>query len=252
MRLLVSLVHPVEVDAALSGGADILDVKDPATGTAAPPDLEVLRAICSAVDSRRPVSVALGESTAPRERLLERARAFGSCGVDFVKIALSGRRDDDLDCLDDIVQTLAATDPAIRVVGLAYADLERANGVTPALLPEVAATAGAYAVMLDTAYKKKGTTLLSHLQPDRLAGVIGSARAVGLEVGLAGSLDLSEITALLTLQPSVIGVRGAACRRGRTGRLDPDRVRRLAQLVGAGPSGVTTSHWSPAGSAVRK
>src|SRR5438067_2429694 len=60
MRLLVSVADAAEARAALAGGADIIDAKEPRHGALGAVAPDVLRAIRNAVAVRRPVSAALG------------------------------------------------------------------------------------------------------------------------------------------------------------------------------------------------
>ena len=54
--LLVSVRTADEVAAALDGGADLIDVKEPAKGPLAPAEAEVVAAVIDAVDGKVPVS----------------------------------------------------------------------------------------------------------------------------------------------------------------------------------------------------
>jgi (5-formylfuran-3-yl)methyl phosphate synthase len=58
-----------------------------------------------------------------------------------------------------------------------------------------------------------------------------AARAAGRLVALAGSLDGDAIARLAGLA-DVVGVRGAACRGGRSGEVDAGRVAELRRRVG--------------------
>src|SRR5205823_2135975 len=62
MRLLVSVRGPVEACAALAGGADVIDAKDPACGALGAVSAERLAAIRRTVGAARPVSAALGDA----------------------------------------------------------------------------------------------------------------------------------------------------------------------------------------------
>ncbi|HKB38458.1 MAG TPA: (5-formylfuran-3-yl)methyl phosphate synthase, partial [Gemmataceae bacterium] len=83
-QLLVSVRSAREAEAALAGGADVIDVKEPRRGPLGRADNAVLRAVLVAIAGRRPVSAALGE-------LIE--DGGGSplpAGVRFVKWGLAG------------------------------------------------------------------------------------------------------------------------------------------------------------------
>ena len=60
-RLLVSVRDAAEAEAALAGGADLIDVKEPSRGPLGRADAGVIRYVVKAVGGRAPVSAALGE-----------------------------------------------------------------------------------------------------------------------------------------------------------------------------------------------
>src|SRR5256886_12111882 len=62
MRLLVSVRGSVEARAAVAGGADVIDAKDPARGALGPVRRDRLAAIRRAGGAARPVSAALGDA----------------------------------------------------------------------------------------------------------------------------------------------------------------------------------------------
>lgn len=230
MRLLVSVRDAGEVGAATWGGAEILDVKDPTRGPLGAPSLSVLRAVCAATPAGLPISVALGDADALSDTLCRSARAAAACGVAFLKVALRGEVGRAGAWLRELVASVGDTHPDARVVAVAYADALASDRPSLFAIPDVAAAAGAYAVMLDTA-TKDGRTLLGHLQDRDLALWIAAAHAAGLWAGCAGSLGTPEIERLRDLAPDVVGVRGAACRGSRTGRLDAALVAALRDAV---------------------
>src|SRR6266513_157132 len=89
MRLLVSVASAAEASAALAGGADVIDAKDPRAGTLGAVAFDVLREIHAAVAGRRPVTAALGDAADEAE--IERAsRAFAAAGASLVKVGFAG------------------------------------------------------------------------------------------------------------------------------------------------------------------
>src|SRR4051812_39902678 len=79
--LLVSVRSPQEALAALAGGADIIDVKEPANGSLGRAEDDVIRAVVDVVAGRRPVSAAMGE-------LVEES-ACSIAGLNFLKWGLA-------------------------------------------------------------------------------------------------------------------------------------------------------------------
>src|SRR2546426_12839001 len=63
MQLLISVAGPAEARAALLGGADVIDAKDPRRGALGPVSLQRLAAIRAAVAGARPLSAAVGDAT---------------------------------------------------------------------------------------------------------------------------------------------------------------------------------------------
>jgi hypothetical protein len=118
-----------------------------------------------------------------------------------------------------------------HVVAVAYADGERTDGFPPAELPGVAARAGIHAVMLDTA-RKDGVSTFEALGEGVIASFLASARALGLKTALAGALRLEDLARSARLGVDVVGVRGAACVGGRTGRVSASKVRELREALG--------------------
>ena len=62
MRLLVSVATAADARAAIEGGADIVDAKDPGAGALGAVTLDRLREIRDAVAGARPLTAALGEA----------------------------------------------------------------------------------------------------------------------------------------------------------------------------------------------
>src|SRR5256885_4242496 len=87
MRLLVSVRGSVEARAALAGGADVIDAKDPARGALGPVQRDRLAAIRRVVGAARPVSAALGDAD---DDAMAAAAAAAARGVAFVKLGLGG------------------------------------------------------------------------------------------------------------------------------------------------------------------
>lgn len=242
-----------EVAAAVAGGADIVDVKDPAGGPLGAPAPHMIHAVRAAVFPPRLVSAALGDAAEFSDTLAAVARGAAMCGVDFVKVGLVGQSHRAGALLRAVVEAAGEARSDTRVVAVAYADAEQVGAVSPFSVPALAAAAGAHVVMLDTAIKN-GNSLLAHLQEPSLSRFIAAARDAGLWVGLAGSLGAAEIERVRELEPDVVGVRGSACRGGRVGRVDAALVKRLRQAIRRQPalSGATISHSSPGGNALGK
>jgi uncharacterized protein (UPF0264 family) len=210
--LLASVADLDEAAMALAGGADILDLKDPARGAlGAWPTAAIARAVARFA-GLRPLSATIGDLPLEPETVCRRVRAVAATGVDIIKIGIFA---------GDLAATLAALAPLAqsrRLVAVMFADR-----VPPLSQLADFAAAGFFGVMLDTADKRAGG-LRRHLDPTTLAAFIAQARQLRLGVGLAGSLQLEDIAPLAALSPDWLGFRGALCSGGRSDRLDPNRL----------------------------
>ena len=230
MQLLVSVDGPAEARAALRGGADVIDAKDPRRGALGPVPLQRLAAIRAAVAGARPLSAALGDA-ASEEALARAVVAAASLGVVFVKVGFAGVTSEARARRLAVAAQRAGADAGTQVVLVAYADWRRAVSLAPARVLVVAADAGAAGVLLDTA--NKGAPLFTIESPESVAGWIAAAHAGGLFAALAGGLSGPEFARARALGADVVGVRGAACVGGRTGRVSRARVAALRALAGA-------------------
>src|SRR5256886_10873161 len=89
MQLLVSVRSAAEASAAIAGGADIVDAKEPDAGALGAVSLDVLREVRVVVASKRPLSAATGD--AADEAAIERtAHAFAAAGAPVVKAGFAG------------------------------------------------------------------------------------------------------------------------------------------------------------------
>ena len=230
--LLVSVIAPDEVEAALEGGADIVDVKNPAEGSLGAATPAVLLAVRARLPPGLPLSAALGDAPLPGTMALAAAGA-AACGASYLKLGLRGlaRAEDAVALLSAVQEVAHRLQTPPHVVAVAYADAERSHGFPPAELPAVAARAGLHAVMLDTA-RKDGASTFEALGEGAIAGFLASARALGLKTALAGALRLEDLARSARLGVDVVGVRGAACVGGRTGRVSAAKVRELREALG--------------------
>jgi uncharacterized protein (UPF0264 family) len=231
--LLVSVRGADEVEAALAGGAALIDVKEPRRGALGRAGDETIAEVAAAVAGRLSVSAALGEL---RQAVgLELPAALDRLA--FVKWGLAGYPGQRLAWrmeLDAAVGRLRRVRPECRFVAVAYADWEQAGAPAPTDVCTYACDHNAGALLLDT-WHKDGSTLLNHLDADTIGRLAERCRAADVKVALAGSLGAEEIERLRAVQPDWFAVRGSVCRGGRRQTaVDEGRVRRLAELVQGG------------------
>ena len=242
MRLLVSVLNQHEAAAALAGGADIIDAKDPLSGPLGAVSIPALRDICSVARDAYLVTAALGD--ADDEQAIEgMACTFAGMGARLVKVGFAG--------IVDIGRTVSLLKAAVRgatagsdgrcgVVAVAYADARLVASLSQDELTEAAVRAGTRGVLLDTA-DKRGPGLRDLLSQDALAAWAAAAHEAGLLVAVAGKLQADDLGFARDAGADIAGVRGAACEGGREGRVTTERVRALRMLCGStvGPDRAT-------------
>ena len=245
MKLLVSVVSADEARAALAGGADIIDVKDPREGALGAPSPRTLAEVVAAVDGAAPVSVALGDLPDLPHTAALAACGAAACGVDYVKLGLRGVRGLDravalVTAVADALALAAAgaaaagaaapcvaraaprgTGPA--VIAAAYADGATVDppAFDPALLPELVARTGIAGALIDTLVKD-GRGLYGSLPEATVADLVARTRAAGGSFGVAGQLRAGQLG---RVEADIVGVRSAVCRGGDRGAsLDAELV----------------------------
>jgi (5-formylfuran-3-yl)methyl phosphate synthase len=223
--LLVSVRDAEEARAALAGGADVIDVKEPRRGALGPAEPQTWRDIHTAVGERVITSAALGELLHdPVEMLAPRTAGFG-----FAKIGLAGCQDAS-GWIERWRRAVRVLPPGVSAVPVAYADWPRARAPSPSVALWLAGQSTARLLLVDT-WDKSGGSLIDTLSSQTLDEIAHDARQAGIGLALAGSLHHSDIEWVMRLAPAYVGVRGAACRGGRNGTIEMTRVKSLATIV---------------------
>ncbi|MCE9630259.1 MAG: (5-formylfuran-3-yl)methyl phosphate synthase [Planctomycetia bacterium] len=230
--LLVSVRSVDEAVEAVAGGAAIIDVKEPSRGPLGCADADVAAAIVAAVGPAGHCTLACGElaSGVPMlaahvDRVVRLAAVTGAAprGMKAGPAGLT---------IDEWRAAFAALKsglPAgVEPVAVAYADWDRAAAPEPEALIAAAAAVGGLTLLIDTS-DKAGPGLVKTCGLARLAEWVALAGSVGIRVALAGRLEPAELRLVAATGAAIVGVRSAACRGGRMGRVDRGKV---AALVG--------------------
>lgn len=222
-QLLVSVRNVNEARAALAGGADVVDVKEPTSGALGRASATVMQDIAAVVGGSPgiPCSVALGE-------LLELPggddRLLVPDTVRWVKLGLSGCADQPswLPMWADVRRRLNRNVGWIAVV---YADVDAARSPAMREVLDAAMSTGCAGLLIDT-FTKSGGSLLDFCSLNELQDIVTCGQHAGLKVALAGRVQLRDVPALVGLQPDLIAVRSAVCRQNdRLSAVDAEAVR---------------------------
>jgi uncharacterized protein (UPF0264 family) len=212
---------------------DLLDIKEPARGSLGRAEDHVIAEVVHCVAGQVPLSAALGE--------LREANPIGRLppGISFAKLGLAGCRSwanwsarwrtslDGLPC-------------GVTPVAVGYADWRTCDAPCPEEVLVHGAHFGCGAALLDT-YDKSAGGVFDHRSLAELAQWIAEAHRLDMLAVIAGSLSVQTAAQAAALGPDYIAVRGAACRGGRSGLLEPQRIVAIRRrLQGA-------SCWAPSG-----
>jgi (5-formylfuran-3-yl)methyl phosphate synthase len=230
MRLMISVISAAEAREAVQGGAEILDIKNPAEGSlgAQPPGL--IKEISRLFSAEAEISAAIGDMPNLPGTAALAALGAAACGVHDVKVGLLGLRSeaDAVTLLREV--RLAVREFNISIIAALFADYRQAGTLNPECLPHIAAAAGVNGCLVDTAIKD-GRSLFDFIEPQSLRRLGVQIHEAGLSFALAGALRERDLPLARELGADVIGLRTAACRDNcRDGPLEAARVRSLCAL----------------------
>lgn len=226
---MISVVSADEAREALQGGAEILDIKNPAEGSLGAQSPQTIKEIKKLATGKVKISVAIGDLPNLPGTAALAALGAAVCGADYVKAGLYGPRNE-----ADAIALLGAVKSALHqyecsIIAAGYADSNRTGSLRPEFLPRVALAAGVQGCLLDTAIKD-GHNLFDFIDLQEIGRLIEEAHAGGLMFGLAGALREQDLPVVRDLGADVVGLRTLVCRNNqRNGPLDAALVRRLTR-----------------------
>lgn len=237
-RLLVSVRNADEAIAAIKGGADIIDVKEPdhgALGCATPP---VIREIAAAMRAfgraETPLSLALGELSEWQEGNLSGVRdTIFSVRPHYLKIGLAAAfNTQEPELWASEWQDVRSTIPGEhRWVAVAYADSKNAMSPHVDLVLNAAIETECSVLLIDT-HTKNSSSLLNWLSLRELTSIRHLTERHGIKLALAGRVTLEILDSVLQIQPDIVAIRGAACNQGRrTASVSQILVRELREAI---------------------
>jgi len=233
--LLISVRDASEVDVALSGGADIIDVKNPDAGSLGRPLPRTVFEVNRALSLSAPLSMALGELTE-----WSPWRDFPMpTSVRWLKLGLAGCAGDSgwmSRWLNVRRRIEAEAGRGFGWIAVAYADHEVANAPTRDAVLHAAIETCCDGVLIDT-FQKFHQSLRDCVTPKRLGEWLSAARDYGLQTAVAGSLTIADLEWLLPLRPDIVAVRGAVCEvANRKQAIDGNAVRRFHHALTGTPA----------------
>lgn len=247
-QLLVSVRTAEELCAAITGGADIIDLKEPshgALGCLHPDQLAQCLDVHRQTKVPPPLSVAMGELndwlqpwSHKQQKIMSLIEANQS-GIRFLKFGLSDVSESEFvgrwhqlmralipsvqGCSDgagtsaeEASQTSTTQEPHLRkpwIIPAIYADTRNASSPEPEAVLQACTELAIRGILIDT-HTKDGRGLRGWMDRDRLILLQAQTRRQGMFLALAGQIDQRHLAEVISIQPDVIGVRGAVCETG--------------------------------------
>jgi (5-formylfuran-3-yl)methyl phosphate synthase len=234
LKLLISPINELEAREAILGGADIIDVKNPAEGALGANYPWVIRRIREITPKNLAVSCTLGEVGNLPGSISLAAYGAASLGLDYIKVGLYGIQtpEEAIFLLQNVRKAAKESNPKIKIVVAGYADAEKIGAINPKFIPEIAYNSQVDVAMLDTSVKD-GKNLFDHRTIDQLKRFVDSSHSFGLEVALAGSLRKQDLPVVYGLGTDIAGLRGAACTNSNrvTGQINRKMVSELVEAL---------------------
>lgn len=248
-QLLISARSAVECLEAVHGGAEILDLKEPASGALGRVTAEQLAACLAVLEPHSDgisVSLAMGELlewgpglSPDQSAFVEIIRAHKH-RIRFLKFGLSGcdesafraewtvrlsalRRLVSASSLTDGTQSGAVNQTRIHsephFIPACYADWKQAASPPPIAVVSALPNLCSPGMLIDT-FVKNGTGVFGYLSSGELEVISQSCRAASMFLALAGQIGVSDLSRVAGVCPDIVGVRGVVCREGRESALD--------------------------------
>jgi uncharacterized protein (UPF0264 family) len=234
LKLLISPKNEAEAVEAAAGGADIIDVKNPAEGPLGASFPWIIRRIRQVTPANIEVSCTVGEAPNLPGSIALASLGAASTGVDYIKAGLFGLKtaEEAVYLMRNVTKAAKECNPAIKVVVSGYADAARVGTVDPMQVPKIAYEAKADIAMLDTAIKD-GKNLFIFLTKPQLSRFVDEAHGYGLKAALAGALQKQDLPEVYALGADIAGVRGAACTHSDrvNGQITREKVQELVEIV---------------------
>lgn len=209
MLLMVSVQELEEAKEAVSGGADIVDVKnlkEMIVGSNFPP---VIREVRSAFPNEIHVSVTLG--AVPNQAGTVSLAVYGAAALGATSVKVGFVQTDYDTALRILKESRRALEGfTTKLIAATFADSYLYEGLDPKLVIRLAEESRSDGILIDT-LTKDGRNLFDFLDEATLKPLIDKGKDLGMSTALSGALRIENLDTLIRINPDIVGVRGAVC-----------------------------------------
>jgi (5-formylfuran-3-yl)methyl phosphate synthase len=225
--LLISVTNSLEAQIAIDNGADIIDLKNPASGALGALPLQQIESILKTVNHQKKVSATIGDEPLEEKLIAEKVEQLMKLKLDYIKIGFFEINATNQLQLNDCLNSLTRfVHDGAKLIAVLFAEYQY-----PVTLVADLKKAGFIGVMLDTV-NKNGLTLFDHASEEMLNTFVKHTTELSLLTGLAGSININHVDRLVAINPDYIGFRGGVCdERLRTGNLSGRKIKDICKRL---------------------
>lgn len=223
-KLLVSVKSQPEALLAYENGVDYIDLKNPATGALGALDLNTTKQVINDLNGKAIISATTGDLPMDAEKIREAIAQRQHLGIDYLKVGFFPAKEQDyLGCIEVLSQY---AEQGVNLIVVLFADYEYPHDLISQLCQS-----GIKGLMLDTS-NKDGRTLADYYSDVQLQQFCKQVAAAELMLGLAGSLQQTDVEGLQKYKPDYLGFRGGVCfSSDRNAALDPIKISQISKIM---------------------
>ena len=205
LNILISFRSIDEVSEECLKYVDILDLKDPDKGAIGSWEIKNLKKIIRKFGNKIKISATLGDEDKVY-KILNKLKLFDSLKLDYIKFGIFANEIGQLTFLLNSIKKRKFKTELVPVIFIENKFLR--NFVAENI--KVFKKFGYNFLLLDT-FSKDAGNIFEICSEDYLKILLKQSLLNNLSIGLAGKLNLSNISQLVELQPKIVGFRSAVC-----------------------------------------
>jgi uncharacterized protein (UPF0264 family)/TusA-related sulfurtransferase len=172
----------------------------------------VAKEVRAAAPSDQHVSITLGVVPNQAGTVAMAAYAAGALGASSVKVGfMTTEYDMAVDILNQARAALEGT--GTKLIGSLFADNPLYDGLDAHLTVRMCIESRCDGFLIDT-LTKDGRNLFDFMTEDDLRAMVLEGKQAGMSTALSGHLRIEDLDELTRINPDIVGVRGAVCRKG--------------------------------------
>lgn len=205
LNILISFRSIDEVSEECLKYVDILDLKDPDKGAIGSWETKNLKKIIGKFGNKIKISATLGDEDKVY-KILNKLKLFDSLKLDYIKFGIFTN---DARQLTFLLNSIKKRNFKTELVPVIFIENDFLRNFIGENIKEFKKF-GYNFLLLDT-YSKDAGNIFEICSEDYLKVLLNQSSLNNLNIGLAGKLNLSNVSQLTELQPKIVGFRSAVC-----------------------------------------